>query len=504
MATNEEKTMTNEEPSLNDQETVRREKAERLRAMGIDPFGHAYARNAFACDLHAAYDAFSKEDLETKAATAKVAGRIMSKRGKGKVCFMDVVDKTGKIQAYLRKDVIGDEAYEVVKMADIGDIIGLEGTVMKTDSGELTLRVNVYTHLSKALRPLPEKFHGLQDKEEARRKRYLDLIVNDDAKKVAFLRPKIIRTVQSFLDGRGFVEVETPILQPILGGAAARPFITHHNALDQDFYLRIATELELKRLIVGGMEAVYEIGRIFRNEGMDATHNPEFTTVEAYLAYSDLDGMMELCESLFMAIADAVKGTRVFSYLGTELDFSHPFKRISMADAVKEKTGIDFKAITDPEEAVALAQSHKIPLLPHEHTVGHVLNKFFDEYVEETLVQPTFIYDHPLEVSPLAKKAQDPRYTQRFELYVARHEYANAFTELNDPIDQRERFLSQLSERENGNDEANEMDDDYVEAMEYGLAPTGGIGIGIDRTVMLFTDTDSIRDVLLFPTMKRR
>ena len=489
--------------SLNDQELVRREKAEKLKEMGIEPFGQAYNRTHHAQELREECANYSKEELEGLNKVASVAGRIMSKRRSGKVCFMDLYDKTGKIQLYIKKDVVGEEAYEVVKMADIGDIIGAEGTVMKTDTGELTLRVTTYTHLSKALRPLPEKFHGLQDKEESRRKRYLDLIMNEDSKKIAFLRPRIIRIIQNFFDGRGYTEVETPILSPILGGAAARPFITHHNALDSDFYLRIATELSLKRLIVGGMEAVYEIGRIFRNEGMDATHNPEFTTIEAYQAYSDLAGMMELSESLFKKLAIETKGTYHFTYQGTELDFEKPFDRMSMAEAVLKFTGIDFRTITDPEEAVKLAEEKKIQLLPHEHTVGHILNKFFDEFVEDNLIQPTFIYDHPLEVSPLAKKGKDPRYTERFEIYIMGHEYGNAFSELNDPIDQKERFLSQLEERKAGNDEANEMDEDYIEAMEYGLAPTGGIGIGIDRVVMLFGDVDSIRDVLLFPTMKR-
>ena len=416
---------------------------------------------------------------------------------------MHIQDRFGQIQAYVRQDVLGEAPYEIFKKADIGDICGVEGEVIKTDTGELTIRATVYTHLSKALRPLPEKFHGLQDKEEARRHRYVDLIMNEESKRNAFLRPRIIRSIQRFFDGRGFVEVETPVLQPILGGAVARPFITHHNTLDKDFYLRIATELSLKKLIVGGMERVYEIGRLFRNEGMDSMHNPEFTTVEAYQAYSDIDGMMELAESLFKYVANDVLGKTTVNNHDVEIDLGKPFKKIHMADAVKDATGIDFKKITDVNEALDLAAKHEIKVQNHEHTVGHILNLFFEKYVEETLIQPTFVYGHPIEISPLAKKNKvDPRYTDRFELFIAGHEYANAFSELNDPIDQRERFEKQLAEKELGNDEANEMDTDFLEALEYGMAPTGGIGIGIDRLVMLLGEIESIRDAILFPQMK--
>ena len=492
-----------EEIKLNDQELVRRSKAKELRDLGIDPYGARYDRKATSKDLKDKYADFTKEELQEMNITTSVAGRIMSLRRKGKVAFMHIQDKFGQIQAYVRQDVLGEEAYEIFKKADIGDICGVEGEVIKTDTGELTIRVTVYTHLSKALRPLPEKFHGLQDKEEARRHRYVDLIMNEEAKRNAFLRPRIIRSIQRFFDDRGFVEVETPVLQPILGGAAAKPFITHHNTLDKDFYLRIATELSLKKLIVGGMERVYEIGRLFRNEGMDSMHNPEFTTVEAYQAYSDIDGMMELAESLFKYVASDVLGKTTVNNHDVEINLGEPFKKIHMADAVKEATGIDFRKITDVNEALELATKHEIKVQNHEKTVGHILNLFFEKYVEETLIQPTFVYGHPIEISPLAKKNKvDPRYTDRFELFIAGHEYANAFSELNDPIDQRERFEKQLAEKELGNDEANEMDTDFLEALEYGMAPTGGIGIGIDRLVMLLGEIESIRDAILFPQMK--
>ena len=492
-----------EEIKLNDQELVRRSKAKELRELGIDPFGARFDRKSTSEELKQKYANFTKEELQEMNITTSVAGRIMSLRRKGKVAFMHIQDRFGQIQAYVRQDVLGEAPYEIFKKADIGDICGVEGEVIKTDTGELTIRATVYTHLSKALRPLPEKFHGLQDKEEARRHRYVDLIMNEESKRNAFLRPRIIRSIQRFFDGRGFVEVETPVLQPILGGAAARPFITHHNTLDKDFYLRIATELSLKKLIVGGMERVYEIGRLFRNEGMDSMHNPEFTTVEAYQAYSDIDGMMELAESLFKYVANDVLGKTTVNNHDVEIDLGKPFKKIHMADAVKDATGIDFKKITDVNEALDLAAKHEIKVQNHEHTVGHILNLFFEKYVEETLIQPTFVYGHPIEISPLAKKNKvDPRYTDRFELFIAGHEYANAFSELNDPIDQRERFEKQLAEKELGNDEANEMDTDFLEALEYGMAPTGGIGIGIDRLVMLLGEIESIRDAILFPQMK--
>jgi lysyl-tRNA synthetase class 2 len=416
---------------------------------------------------------------------------------------MHIQDRFGQLQIYVRNDMVSEDEFETFKKGDIGDIVGIEGFVIRTDTGELTIKATKYTHLAKALRPLPEKFHGLQDKEEARRHRYVDLIMNDDSKRIALLRPKIIRAFQKFFDDRGFIEVETPILQPILGGANARPFVTHHNALDMDFYLRIATELPLKRLIVGGMEAVYEIGRLFRNEGMDATHNPEFTTVEAYLAYSDMLGMMDLIEDCFCFLTQEVLNTQVVSYQGNELRFDQPFRRVHMVDAIFEQTGVNFFTINSLEEAMEVAKTHDLVLTKHEQAFGHIINLFFEKYVEATLIQPTFVFGHPIEISPLAKKSSDPRFTERFELFINKKEFANAFSELNDPIDQRERFENQIKEKTLGNDEATEMDEDFVEALEYGMAPTGGLGIGIDRTVMLLTKADSIRDVLLFPHMRK-
>jgi lysyl-tRNA synthetase class 2 len=443
--------------------------------------------------------------MEEKDVVVSIAGRIMTLRDMGKVAFMHIQDKKGQMQAYLRKDVLGEETWEVFKLADIGDIVGIKGKLMITKTGELSVKALEYTHLTKALRPLPEKFHGLQDKEEARRRRYVDLIMNEESKRIAFTRPRIIRGIQNYLDNKGFVEVETPVLNPILGGASARPFVTHHNALDMEFYLRIATELPLKRLIVGGMESVYEIGRLFRNEGMDATHNPEFTTVEIYQAYADLSDMMTLAEGLFKTLAKDIRGSEVFEYQGNTLDFSKPFRRLRMVDGIKEITGIDFSKITDVNEAVKLANEHGIELEEHEKNYGHIVNLFFEKYVEETLIQPTFLYEYPIEVSPLTKKNElDPRYTDRFELFINGKEFGNAYTELNDPIDQKERFINQLKEKELGNAEANDMDLDFVESLEYGMAPTGGIGIGVDRLVMLLTGTDTIRDILLFPHMKNR
>ena len=493
------------EQNLNEQEIVRREKMQELRNKGIDPFGSRYERTATSGMLRNLYGEKTKEELEELAITARVAGRIMTKRRNGKISFMHLQDKDGQIQIYLRYDVLGEEAYNLFKSADIGDIVGIAGEVMRTQTGELSIKAQEYTHLSKALRPLPEKFHGLQDKEEARRRRYVDLIMNEEARKIAFSRPKIIRGIQHYLDDMGFTEVETPVLNPILGGAAARPFETHHNALDMDFYLRIATELPLKRLIVGGMERVYEIGRLFRNEGMDATHNPEFTTVEAYMAYGDITDMMSLAEGLFSKLAVEVTGSTEINYRGKEISLKAPFRRLHMVDGIKEVTGINFFEIDDLDEMLKLAKEHHIEVPKHQQSYGHIINLFFEKYVEETIIQPTFVYGHPLEISPLAKKnAKDPRFTDRFELFINGKEYGNAFTELNDPIDQRERFMAQLKEKELGNDEANEMDVDFVEALEYGMPPTGGIGIGIDRLVMLLTNTDSIRDVILFPHMRGR
>lgn len=488
---------------LTEQEKVRRQKMQDLKDMGIDPFGARYERTTTSGKIVEAYEDCTKEELQEKEVHVKVAGRIMTKRRQGKAGFMHIQDKDGQIQIYVRKDVIGDDQYEIFKKNDLGDIVGIEGTVMKTDHGQLSIRAQQYTHLSKALRPLPEKFHGLTDVEERFRRRYVDLIMNPEAKKIALTRPRIIRAIQHYLDGQGLVEVETPVLQPILGGASARPFVTHHNALDMDFYMRIATELPLKRLIVGGLEGVYEIGRLFRNEGMDAMHNPEFTTVEAYMAYSDLYGMMDLIEGLFDSVANEVLGTTEITYQGQALSLKAPFRRLHMVDAIKEACGVDFWKEMTLEEAKELAEEHEIEVEKIHNSVGHIINLFFEKYVEETIVQPTFIYGHPTSISPLAKKnADDPRFADRYELFICGHEYANAFSELNDPIDQRERFEKQLELRELGDDEANEVDTDYVEALEYGMPPCGGVGLGIDRFVMLLTDQRTIREVLLFPHMK--
>ena len=488
---------------LTEQEIIRRQKMEELKAMGIDPFGHAYERTHKSGQIREEFGELTKEELEEKNVTVKIAGRIMTKRRQGKAGFMHIQDLDGKIQIYVRKDVLGDDAYEVFKKSDLGDIVGIEGKVMKTNHGELSVKAEVYTHLTKALRPLPKKFHGLTDKEERFRRRYVDLIMNEEAKRIAITRPRIIRAIQHYLDSKGMVEVETPVLQPILGGAAARPFITHHNTLNMPFYLRIATELPLKRLIVGGLEGVYEIGRLFRNEGMDATHNPEFTTVEAYMAYSDLEGMMDLIEGLVEYVANEVCGTTEIEYQGKQISLKAPFKRLHMVDAIKDACGVDFWKEMSYAEACALAKEHGIEVEKKHNSVGHIVNLFFEKYVEETLIQPTYLYGHPVEISPLAKKSErDPRYTDRYELFINGKEYANAFSELNDPIDQRERFENQLKLRDLGDDEANEMDVDYVEALEYGLPPTGGVGMGIDRLVMLLTNQDTIREVLLFPHMK--
>ncbi len=488
-----------------EQELVRREKAEKLRELGMDPFGHKFERNAYAAELKEKYADVEHDAFENMTDEAIVAGRIMFIRKMGKASFFTIKDRSGSIQIYISINDIGEEAYTLFKSADIGDIVGVRGKVMKTKTGEVTIKCLEYTHLVKALKPLPEKFHGLTDIEERYRRRYVDLIMNDESKRVAFLRPKIIRCIQNYMDGQGFAEVETPILTTLLTGASARPFATHHNAQDLDMYLRIALELPLKRLLVGGMEAVYEIGRVFRNEGMDPRHNPEFTEMEAYLAYSDLEGMMNLTEGLFQSVAKNVFNKMTFNFGGNEINLEGPWKRVSMTDAIKEQTGIDFKKEMTVEEALKLANEHHIEVQEHEKSVGHIINLFFEKYVEETLIQPTFLYGHPLEISPLTKKnPEDPRFVDRFELFIAGKEFANAYTELNDPLDQLERFEAQLAERDLGNDEANDIDMDFIEALEYGMPPAGGIGYGIDRMMMLFLEQESIRDVLLFPTMKER
>lgn len=491
---------------LNDQMKVRREKMEELREKGISPFGKKFIRTTDSGELHQNFDADSKEDLEAKALTAMIAGRMMTKRGKGKVGFANLQDREGQIQIYVRKDIVGEENYDIFKKSDLGDILGVEGDVMKTDTGEVTVKATRLTHLSKALRPLPEKWHGLTDTETRYRKRYLDLISNHESLERFRMRSNIISSVRKYLDDRGYLEVETPVLENQAGGASAKPFTTHHNALDIDMTLRIATELHLKRLIVGGMEKVYEIGRDFRNEGMDNTHNPEFTMLECYEAYSDLRDIMNLTEGIFKSAALSVASSTVveieLSGKKTSIDLSKNFKRLNMVDAIKEKIGIDFRKQMTFEEAVNIAVNHGIEVQRH-FTIGHIINEFFEKFVEETLIQPTFIFGHPKEITPLAKMSkEDPRFTERFELFIGGHEYANAYSELNDPIDQLERFKNQARDKELGDEEATGIDYDYVEALEYGMPPTGGLGIGIDRLVMLLTNTTTIRDVLLFPTMK--
>lgn len=488
-----------------DQELIRREKADKIKEMGLDPYGHRFDRTGWSGDIKEKYQDIDHEDFENIFDEYTIAGRIMFIRKMGKASFFTIQDKKGSIQIYISINDVGENIYNLFKTADIGDIVGVRGRVMKTRTGEVTLKCLEYTHLVKALKPLPEKFHGLTDIEERYRRRYVDLIMNEDSKKVAFTRPKIIRCIQNFMDGRGFAEVETPVLSTLLTGASARPFETHHNAQDMDMYLRIALELPLKRLLVGGMEAVYEIGRVFRNEGMDPRHNPEFTLMEAYLAYSDLAGMMEMTESMFKTIAKEVFNKYTFNWSGHEIDLSKPFKKISMVEAIKENTGIDFLKINTIEEALSLAEEHNIPVEKHQKSIGHIINLFFEKYVEETLIQPTFLYGHPVEISPLTKRnPSDPRFVDRFELFIAGKEFCNAYTELNDPIDQLERFDDQLKERELGNEEANDIDMDFIEALEYGMPPAGGIGYGIDRLCMLFTEVDSIRDVILFPQMKKK
>lgn len=488
---------------LNDQQIIRREKMQALAEAGIDPFGHRFERSANSAELKEKYADLDKEALNDLNESATIAGRLMTKRGKGKVGFAHVQDRDGQIQIYVRKDEVGEENYEIFKKADLGDFIGVEGQVMRTDMGELSIKASRLTHLSKALRPLPEKFHGLSDVETIYRKRYLDLISNRESFDRFIARSKIVSEIRRYLDNQGFLEVETPVLHNEAGGAAARPFETHHNAQNMDMVLRIATELHLKRLIVGGMERVYEMGRIFRNEGMDATHNPEFTTIEAYQAYADFQDIMDLVQGIIQAAAKAVTDQAVITYQDKEISIGHDFARVHMIDAIKEITGVDFWQEMTLEQAQELAKEHKVPVEKHFTSVGHIINAFFEEFVEDTLVQPTFIYGHPVEVSPLAKKnADDPRFTDRFELFIVGKEFANAFTELNDPIDQLSRFEAQAKAKELGDDEATGIDYDFVEALEYGMPPTGGLGIGIDRLVMLLTNVTSIRDVLLFPTMK--
>lgn len=486
----------NAEEQLQEQQRIRRERLAKLVAQGKDPFAiTCFDRTAYNKDITENFEAY-----EGKVVT--VAGRLMSWRDMGKATFMDIQDPTGKIQLYIKINNLGEEAYAAMSDYDLGDILGVEGEVFRTRRGEISLKVDKLTLLTKSLRPLPEKFHGLKDVDTRYRQRYLDLIVNPEVKDVFVKRSQVIREIRSFLDNRNYLEVETPVLHNQAGGAAARPFITHHNTLDIDMYLRIALELHLKRLIVGGFDRVYEIGRTFRNEGMDTRHNPEFTMLELYEAYTDIHGMMDLTEELVRTVAKKVAGSAQLTYEGVELDLDKPFERITMTEAVKRYAGVDFDQIKTLEEARAVAKEHHIEY-EERHKWGEILNLFFEEYCEDKLIQPTFLCGHPTDISPLAKKQpDDPRYTQRFELFIIGREYANAFSELNDPIDQRERFEAQAAAKAAGDDEACDVDEDYLTAMEYGLPPTGGMGMGVDRLTMLVTGASSIRDVLLFPAMK--
>lgn len=485
------------ENEINEQMQVRIDKMHKIEEHGWKPFGYRFLYTHRAADIAAQFDELSEKETEVK-----MAGRIMAIRGHGKTCFMDMQDKTGRIQVYVRKDVIGEENYALIKLMDIGDTVGITGTAFRTHMGELSIKANSVEMLSKSLRPLPEKWHGLKDVETRYRQRYVDLIVNPEVRDTFVKRSQIIRSVREVLDSHDFLEVETPILNTIAGGAAARPFISYHNALDMQVYMRIAPELYLKRLIVGGMDRVYEMGRVFRNEGIDNRHNPEFTSVEIYQAFADYRDMMDLTEEVVVKTAEKVLGTTTINYEGTTIELASPWKRMSMIEAVKEYSGKDFTNVTDLEEARAIAKELNVAV-ELSFGIGKIINACFEEYVEDKLIQPTFITGHPKEISPLAKSnPENPEITDRFEAYIYGREICNGFTELNDPIDQKERFLKQVEERANGDEEANMMDEDFVNALEYGLPPTGGLGIGIDRLVMFLTNSSTIRDVLFFPTMK--
>ena len=485
------------ENEINEQMQVRIDKMHKIEEHGWKPFGYRFLYTHRAADIAAQFDELSEKETEVK-----MAGRIMAIRGHGKTCFMDMQDKTGRIQVYVRKDVIGEENYALIKLMDIGDTVGITGTAFRTHMGELSIKANSVEMLSKSLRPLPEKWHGLKDVETRYRQRYVDLIVNPEVRDTFVKRSQIIRSVREVLDSHDFLEVETPILNTIAGGAAARPFISYHNALDMQVYMRIAPELYLKRLIVGGMDRVYEMGRVFRNEGIDNRHNPEFTSVEIYQAFADYRDMMDLTEEVVVKTAEKVLGTTTINYEGTTIELASPWKRMSMIEAVKEYSGKNFTDVTDLEEARAIAKELNVAIEP-SFGIGKIINACFEEYVEDKLIQPTFITGHPKEISPLAKSnPENPEITDRFEAYIYGREICNGFTELNDPIDQKERFLKQVEERANGDEEANMMDEDFVNALEYGLPPTGGLGIGIDRLVMFLTNSSTIRDVLFFPTMK--
>lgn len=488
--------MQEQQENISELLRIRREKLKELQENGDDPFQKTnYSVTAHALDVVEQFDSLEGKEVS-------LAGRLMSKRGMGKASFCDLQDQTGRVQCYVKLDEVGEDSYAGFKKWDIGDLFGVTGEVFKTHRGEISIKAKSLTLLSKSLRPLPEKWHGLKDTDMRYRQRYLDLIVNPEVRDTFVKRSRILTEIRHFLDGRDFLEVETPVLHTQAGGAAARPFETHHNALDLDMFMRIALELHLKRLIVGGFERVYEIGRVFRNEGTDTKHNPEFTLLELYQAYTDIEGMMEITEEMIRTVAQKVLGKTKISYGGVDIDLGAPFKRIRMADAVKEYSGVDFAEIKDIEAARKVADEHHLEY-EQRHKVGDILNLFFDEYVEENLVQPTFITDYPVEISPLAKrKPGEENLVERFELFIVGREHANAFSELNDPIDQRKRFEQQMELRKQGDEEACEIDEDFLAALEYGMPPTGGMGIGIDRLVMLLTGQESIRDVLLFPTMK--
>lgn len=485
------------ELSQNEQMQNRINKMEEIAKRGIAPFGNSFERTHLSQDIIEHFEELENQDVV-------VAGRVMSIREHGKACFCTIADFAGQIQIYIRLDDVGEEQFSEFKLWDIGDIVGIAGFVFRTKRGEISVHAKTLYFLTKSLRPLPEKWHGLKDVELRYRQRYVDLIVNPDVKKTFVIRSKIISAIRRYLDGQGFLEVETPTMHHIAGGAAAKPFITHHNALDMDLYMRIALELPLKRLIVGGMEKVYEIGRVFRNEGISIKHNPEFTMLELYQAYSDYQGMMVLTENLISSIAKEVLGSDTITYLGTEINLTAPWKRITMLGAIEEYAGVDFTKVATDEKARRLAAEHGVEIEPNASR-GHIINAFFEEKVEENLIQPTFVMDYPLEISPLTKRKDDnPDLTCRFEAFIYGRELANAYSELNDPIDQRLRFEMQMEERAKGNDEANETDEDFLQALEHGMPPTGGLGIGIDRLIMFLTDSPSIRDVILFPTLRPR
>lgn len=486
-----------ESANISELKQVRLDKLQELRELGVDPFGARFERD---CSAQQIVDDF--EFMEGQ--KVKLAGRIMSKRRHGKAGFANLQDLSGDIQLYFRKDDVGEDRYELFKKLDIGDILGIEGVAFRTQKGEISVHVENFTYLSKALSPLPEKWHGLKDIEMRYRQRYVDLIVNPEVRAVFIKRSQIIKEIRKYMDEKGFLEVETPMMQPIPGGATARPFITYHNSLDMNLYLRIAPELYLKRLLVGGMEKVYEINRSFRNEGISTRHNPEFTMLEIYQAYGDYEDMMNLMEELTSSVVDKVFGTMVIKFEDQEIDFTPPWPRVTMLQAIQDCTGMDFHQVTSDQEARQAAEGMGLEVGPSQ-TRGEIINEIFEAFVEKTLIQPVFIYGHPVELSPLAKRnAADPRFTDRFEVYIMQREIANAFSELNDPLDQRNRFLQQVEKRVSGDAEAHMMDEDYINALEYGMPPAGGMGIGIDRLVMLMTDSSSIRDVILFPTLRRR